>query len=219
MSTSEHGTSLLSAIGLQCSHQARPLWSHLDLNLKPGDRLGLVAPSGAGKTLLLRALAQLNPLQTGELRCQGRRAEEISMPRWRSTVMLVPQSCAVMPGSVEHNLRSPLQWQEHRQRHPWDRNRVLDWLEQLGRPAEFLDWDAEQLSGGELQVLNLIRALQLEPAILLLDECSASLDHATTLALEALLEQWLQAGSRACVLTSHDSGQIQRFCNRVLELP
>ncbi|NDD70211.1 MAG: ATP-binding cassette domain-containing protein, partial [Synechococcaceae bacterium WB9_4xC_028] len=82
-----------------------------------------------------------------------------------------------------------------------------------------LDWDAEQLSGGELQVLNLIRALQLEPAILLLDECSASLDHATTLALEALLEQWLQAGSRACVLTSHDSGQIQRFCNRVLELP
>ncbi|NDD69186.1 MAG: ATP-binding cassette domain-containing protein, partial [Synechococcaceae bacterium WB9_4xC_028] len=91
MSTSEHGTSLLSAIGLQCSHQARPLWSHLDLNLKPGDRLGLVAPSGAGKTLLLRALAQLDPLQTGELRCQGRRAEEISMPRWRSTVMLVPQ--------------------------------------------------------------------------------------------------------------------------------
>ena len=85
--------------------------------------------------------------------------------------------------------------------------------------GEFLDWDAEQLSGGELQVLNLIRALQLEPAILLLDECSASLDHATTLALEALLEQWLQAASRACVLTSHDSGQIQRFCNRVLELP
>ena len=219
MSTSDQSRPLLSATGLGCSHPARPLWSHLELHLQAGDRLGLVAPSGAGKTLLLRTLAQLDPLQTGELRCQGRKPEEIGMPLWRSTVMLVTQSCAVMPGSVEQNLLLPFQWQEHRQRHPWNRSRVLNWLKQLGRPAEFLDWDAEQLSGGERQVLNLIRALQLEPVILLLDECSASLDLATTLALEALLTQWLQAGTRACVLTSHDSGQIKRFCNRVMELP
>ena len=54
--------------------------------------------------------------------------------------------------------------------------------------------------------------------VLLLDEPSASLDGANTLKLEALLLQWLGNGDRALILTSHDPDQVQRCCDRQLEL-
>lgn len=68
------------------------------------------------------------------------------------------------------------------------------------------------------QLLALLRALQFDPTVLLLDEPTASLDGATTAAVETLLIAWLAAGPRAAVLISHDSEQIQRFSTRILEL-
>lgn len=141
------------------------------------------------------------------------------MTQWRAMVMLVAQRCAVTPGTVEDNLRLPLQWRQHRHHANWQRTTIVTWLETLGRSSDFLAWDAEQLSGGEQQVLNLLRALQLQPVLLLLDECTASLDPSTCRAMETLLQHWLSEAARACVFTSHDPDQIERFCNRVLALP
>ena len=93
-----------------------------------------------------------------------------------------------------------------------------DWLVALGRDPAFLAYDAERLSGGELQLMALLRALQLDPTVLLLDEPTASLDRDTSVAVEALLVEWLAAGPRAAVFNSHDSEQIQRFASRTLEL-
>ena len=75
-----------------------------------------------------------------------------------------------------------------------------------------------QLSGGEAQILALVRALQLEPTILLLDEPTASLDAKTTAQVEALLKNWLHDRDRACILTSHDSAQIDRVTHWQLPL-
>jgi ABC-type glutathione transport system ATPase component len=72
--------------------------------------------------------------------------------------------------------------------------------------------------GKSMTALALMRLLQLDPVVLLLDEPSASLDVATTLKLEALLLQWLRGGERALILTSHDPAQVERCCDRPLEL-
>jgi energy-coupling factor transporter ATP-binding protein EcfA2 len=77
---------LLRAAGLERRLGDRRLWSRLDLELAGGDRLGLVAPSGAGKTLLLRTLALLDPPQAGRFSLLGRPPAAWGLPRWRAMV-------------------------------------------------------------------------------------------------------------------------------------
>lgn len=209
---------LLRALGLERRLGHRLLWSQLDLELAAGDRLGLVAPSGAGKTLLLRTLALLDPPQAGTFNLLGRAPAAWGLPRWRSMVLYLAQRPVAGGGTVEANLRAPWRFRERRGSGGWCYERITGWLAALGREPSFLSYDAERLSGGELQLLALLRGLQLDPTVLLLDEPSASLDGVTTAAVEDLLIAWLAAGPRATVLISHDSEQIHRFANRTLEL-
>lgn len=208
---------LLSAKGLQRSLGDRILWSQLDLELATGERLGLVAPSGAGKTLLLRTLALLDPPQAGRFSLLGRPPAAWGLPRWRAMVSYLAQRPVAGAGTVEENLRAPWRFRERRGQGGWSNARITGWLAELGREPAFLGYEAERLSGGELQLLALLRALQFDPTVLLLDEPTASLDGASTAAVEALLIAWLAAGRRACVLVSHDSEQIRRFATRTLE--
>jgi putative ABC transport system ATP-binding protein len=134
-------------------------------------------------------------------------------------VLYLAQRPVAAGGTVAANLRAPWRFRGRRGRGGWNPERITGWLAALGRDASFLDYDAERLSGGELQLLALLRGLQFDPTVLLLDEPTASLDRATTTAVEALLSDWLAAGPRACVLISHDGEQIERFATRTLELP
>jgi putative ABC transport system ATP-binding protein len=211
-------TALFAATGLGRSLGGRLLWRNIDLTLRAGDRLALVAPSGQGKTLLLRNLALLDPLQRGALSLQGRPPASWGLPAWRARVSYLSQRPVAHAGTVEENLRSVWGYASQRQRGGWDPERISRWLERLGRQRAFLGYPAARLSGGELQLLALLRALQLDPVVLLLDEPCASLDASTTQAVEALLREWLAADARACVLTSHDPQQIGRFTTARLEL-
>ena len=102
----------------------------------------------------------------------------------------------------------------------YDRPGILRRLHDLGRDASFLAKAARELSGGEMQIVGLIRALQLDPAVLLLDQPTASLDAETVQSVEQLVDQWLaeEPGRRAMVWVSHDARQVQRVARRVLWL-
>jgi putative ABC transport system ATP-binding protein len=208
----------LRAEGLCCRIGGRVLWQRLSFRLRPGDRLALVAPSGSGKTLLLRRLALLDPLQGGSLRLHGRPPQAWGPPAWRSRVLYLSQRPVTHAGTVAQNLQSVWSWAAHRRRGGWRPGRIARWLAALGRDGGFLERDADRLSGGELQLLALLRALQLDPDVLLLDEPCASLDAATSRALETLLLAWQAGGERACLLTSHDADQIARLATGRLPL-
>jgi putative ABC transport system ATP-binding protein len=208
---------LLQAQGLQKRLGERLLWRGIGLKLRPGERLALVGPAGCGKTLLLRQLAGLDPLEAGQLALRGRPPQAWGLPRYRARVAYLAQRPQAFAGTVAENLAEPWTYRCHQGRRAQP-ERLLAWLDQLGRDRSFLDLDAERLSGGEAQLLALLRLLQLDPEVLLLDEPSASVDGATTRQLEVLLQQWLGAGERALILTSHDPAQVQRCCNRRLEL-
>ncbi len=180
-----------------------------------GERVGVLGPSGAGKTVLLRALALLDPLDEGTVRSGGRAVRGEAVPEYRRRVIYLHQRPALLDGSVEENLRYPFTLRVHRDR-AFDPSRVEGLLARLGREPGFLAKSARDLSGGESQIVGLIRALQLDPAVLLLDEPTASLDATTARAVETLLDEWLAAepASRALVWVSHDADQARRMTTR-----
>lgn len=217
-SSSAVGTPLLQARRLGFAIGGRRLWQDLDLVLHAGERLAVVGASGSGKTLLLRTLAGLEPMQTGELTFHDRPLAGWSMPTYRAQVVYVPQRPALPEGHVEAALQVPFGFRVHRhQRYPAKRAREL--LALLGRDEVFLQQRTERLSGGEGQIVAMLRALLIEPDVLLLDEPTASLDARAVGAIETLVAGWLQEQPRrAYVWTSHDRQQLERISDRALVL-
>ena len=187
--------------------------------VRPGDRLAVLGPSGAGKTVLLRALAMLDPLDAGEIHWRGHPVRGGSVPSYRKQVIYLHQRPALLDGTVEDNLRHPFTLKAH-QGTEFDRERVLELLDCLDRDESFFGKSSRDLSGGEAQIVALLRAIQLDPGVLLLDEPTASLDRATSRAVEGLLDRWLGAGrgGRALVWVSHDRDQAHRVTGRTMSL-
>ncbi len=169
----------------------------LALRLFAGEILGLHGDSGSGKTLLLRALADLDPNQ-GEVKLEGSPRESFSGPRWRRQVGLLP--------AESH-------WWED-QVGPHAEHWPMEVLAALGFSPQVLDWQTGRLSSGEKQRLALARLLANRPRVLLLDEPTANLDQGNTAAVEAIVRQYLKETGAAALWVSHDPAQLARLARR-----
>jgi putative ABC transport system ATP-binding protein len=190
-----------------------------DFALYGGDQVAITGPSGAGKSVLLRALALLDPLSSGSVRWRGRPVTRAAIPLYRREIAYVRQRAAILDGTVEDNLRYPYSLRVYRDLR-FDRGVAEALAAHAGRGADFLERDASELSGGEAQLMALIRVLQLQPQALLLDEPTASLDPESALAGEALIRAWFAQGTapRAWVWISHDTAQALRVGTRQLTM-
>lgn len=193
----------------------RWLWRDLDLAVATEERVGLRGETGAGKTMLLRVLALLDEPDEGEVFFGRESPAAAGVPEHRARVLYLHQRPVFDEGTVEEALRRPFSYAVHRHR-SWSRPRVEELLDALGRPRGFLDQRTRELSGGEAQSTALVRALLLDPAVLLLDEPTASLDEGAVARTESLLADWHGAGGRTWLWTSHDRAQLERTCERVI---
>ena len=196
----------------------RILLDRVSLEIASGDRVAIQGPAGSGKTLLLRALALLDPTSTGTVFWLGSLVPDAQVPSYRSHVAYLSQTPALADGTVETNLRLPFSLGIYNTR-SYDQPRVLALLERLGRDNSFLTQPVSALSGGERQIVALVRLLQLEPTVLLLDEPTAALDPESTLSAQKLIEGWADADSeRAYVWVSHDDRQAQTVSKRRIRM-
>jgi putative ABC transport system ATP-binding protein len=201
--------------------QGRWIWQQLNLTVQPGERWAITGPAGVGKSLLLRAIAALDPVQAGQVLFQGKPLTASSIPHYRTQVLYLHQRPALLEGTVEQNLQflDHLKTHRHLPTYKIQKPQVIDHLEHLGRTADFLQRPVAALSGGEAQIAAFLRALCCKPTLLLLDEPTASLDAATTEQFEQLLHRWQQQDSqRAYLLVSHDLQQRQRLSEQQLVL-
>ena len=109
----------------------------VSLSVTSGERLGILGPTGAGKSVLLRSMALLDPLDIGSIHWQGRAIAGDAGPAYRSQVIYLHQRPALLEGTVEDNLRYPFTLRTHVAKR-FDRDRVAHLLEGLGRPTTFL---------------------------------------------------------------------------------
>lgn len=168
------------------------------LHLDAGECVVISGPSGAGKTLLLRMIADLDE-NRGMLRLKGSARDSMPAPVWRRQVIYVAAESGWWESSVS----------EHMQ--PAAEARRL--LARLGLSGHLFDAPVAQLSSGERQRMALIRAVIRCPSVLLLDEPTAALDEDSTLRVEALLTE-LAATGTGLMLVTHNEAQAERLATR-----
>jgi putative ABC transport system ATP-binding protein len=209
---------LLSTSGLTRRSTAgdRVLLSPTDFSLCEGDRIVIAGPAGSGKSVFMRALALLDRIDDGAVAWRHAAVARADIPAFRRRVSYIAQRPAMIDGCVEDNLRYPFSLKVYRDL-AFRREAAIELLRATGREADFLGKPAGDLSGGEAQITALIRVLQLAPAVLLLDEPTASLDPAATRDIEALIDTWLKGDeTRAAVWVSHSDEQARRVGRRHL---
>lgn len=210
--------SILKIVNLGQQINSRWLWRNLSLTLDSGESLGLVGATGTGKSVLLRAIAHLDMPLEGEIIYGDKNILSWNIPLYRSQVIYLHQRSVMFEGTVEDNLKYIYRLDIHKNRR-YNTSKITQWLDLFDRTSSFLQQSATNLSGGESQIVALIRALQLDPMILLLDECTASLDAKTTAQVEGAIALWMQENpNRACLWTSHDSNQLDRVTDKQLIL-
>jgi putative ABC transport system ATP-binding protein len=180
----------------------RPGVALASLELAPGECVAVRGPSGAGKTLLLRALADLDP-NRGEVTLDGQARSVMSAPRWRRL--------------VTYFAAEPAWWADTVGAHFDDWDAAAPMVVALGLPEDCRDWMVARASTGERQRLSLARGLAHGPRVALLDEPTSGLDEDARRRAEQLLLERVAAGLGALWVT-HDDAQARRVAERCLRI-
>jgi putative ABC transport system ATP-binding protein len=189
-----------------------------DFVLMPGAQIAITGASGSGKSVFLRALALLDAPATGQLLWQGKAISSDLIPRYRTCVSYLAQRPALVEGSVLDNLQFPYTLKSLHPR-SFDLQKASDLLAQAGKESAFMHKNAQDLSGGESQIVALVRTLQLAPQVMLFDEPTSALDPQSASAVEHLVRHWFDADdSRAYIWVSHDPEQARRMSTRHLTM-
>jgi putative ABC transport system ATP-binding protein len=174
----------------------------LSCSIAAGECLVLRGPSGVGKSLLLRAIADLDRHE-GDVLLDGVSQDAVAAPLWRRKVLYV----ATEPGW----------WSDYVGDHFPDCGGITGDLEKFGFTLKCLEWRVDRLSSGERQRLGLIRALSLRPEVLLLDEPTATLDSVNAEFVEDVVASHRREGM-AVLWVSHDENQARRVATHILRL-
>ncbi len=215
-------TATMSVRGLRVDRAGRDVIRGVDLDVAPGEVCVLMGESGAGKTTILRVVAALEPFSAGVVSVGAATLRPGPVPPQsrlgplRAKVGMVFQTHALFEHlSAEANVTlAPI----HVHKWPADRAsaRAAELLELLG-VAHRAHALPRELSGGEAQRVAIARALATDPAVLLMDEPTASLDSARREAL-AVTVRSLAGARRGVLIATHDAEFARACADRVVRL-
>ena len=188
------------------------LWSDISFSLRTGEILFVRGPSGVGKTLLLRSLACLDPIQAHSITFGGNTPVEIGIPKWRTLINYIFQQRVALKGTPSELYYTAQRFSAQRGRSRGDLPAIIH---DLGLEQAVLNQPWAELSGGQAQRVQIAIAVALRPAILLLDEPTSSLDVDSARRVERVLKNC----GAGLLWVSHDPQQPSRVGGRVIDLP
>jgi ABC-type multidrug transport system fused ATPase/permease subunit len=160
----------------------------LSFKILPGEKVGIVGRTGAGKSSLLTALLSLAPLSSGQISIDGLDINQIGVDDLRSKLSIIPQDPCIFDGNVRHNIDPFGKYPDHQIWETLKRVHLADAIHQLpnGLDSELAD-EGANFSLGQRQLLCVARAILRRSKILLLDEASSSIDLETDYLLQKTL--------------------------------
>ncbi|APW59252.1 ABC transporter ATP-binding protein [Paludisphaera borealis] len=191
----------------------------LNLTIEPGSRVGVLGPSGAGKSTLLALAPRLYDVAegSGAVRFDGVDVRDLKLADLRRAVALVPQQALLFEGTIRSNLlyaKPDATLDEIRQA-----LEIADLAAMVDGLPKGLDTPVGErgysLSGGQRQRLALARAILVDPAVLLMDDCTSALDAETEARIQNALDRRLPG--RTCVVVSHKVSSVRR-CDQIVVL-
>ncbi len=198
-------------------HGSRQIIRGINLNIAPGEMIGLVGPSGAGKTTLVNLACRFFDVSEGAILVDGQDLRDIHVEDFRKNIGLVLQEPYLFFGTIGDNISYG--------KPDATRDEIIA-AAKAARAHEFImklvdGYDSmvgergQQLSGGERQRISIARALLIDPAILILDEATSSVDTETEREIQRALDNLVHG--RTTIAIAHRLGTL-RLANRLVVL-
>jgi ATP-binding cassette subfamily B protein len=195
--------------------RSRPVLEDISFTIEPGEMVGVVGRSGSGKSTLVSLIGRLYECNAGQIRIDGIDVRQMNPRQLRRQIGMVPQEPFLFRGSVAANItygdgqaapEQILLAARNADSHEFIMRMPFAYETQLGEGGS-------GLSGGERQRLSIARALLFDPAILILDEATASVDAESERAICRAIRRWARApythGRRTTIVIAHRLSTLQ----------
>lgn len=188
----------------------------LNFTIRPGEKVALVGPTGAGKSSIIRLLCRLYEVNQGRILLDGQDVRDMPQAELRRRMAVILQDGFLFAGDVKSNITLGEPYTIEEVRRAAEQTNVARFIERLPQGYETqLRQRGTNLSGGERQLLAFARAAIRNPSILVLDEATANLDVRTESVIQEALEKLLQG--RTAIIIAHRLSTI-RSVDRILVL-
>lgn len=206
---------MLSLVQVSKSYGTTRALQIVDLEVAPGETVVLIGPSGCGKSTLLRLLAGLVTSDSGRIVFDGQNLTEESLPLLRRRMGYVIQEGGLFPHlNIRRNVTLMADYLRH---NPVGvEARLAELSELVHLPKDLWSRYPDQLSGGQRQRVSLMRALMLDPDVLLLDEPLGALDPMIRYDLQQDLKQIFIELGKTVVMVTHDIAEAAYFAHRLV---
>ena len=213
-----HSEPMLSARGIVNRFGKQVVHDQIDLDIVPGEILGIAGGSGSGKSVLLKTLIGLRQPDAGEVLLDGQPPASISAAQRASLIGVLFQQGALFSSlSVAQNVMLPMR--EHTKLAAPTQERIAAMkLALAGLPADSGIKYPSALSGGMVKRAAFARALALDPRIVFLDEPTADLDPISASGIDALIQQLNHTLGITFVIVTHDLTTLFTVCHRIAVL-
>lgn len=193
------------------------LFEGLDIAIKPGEKIGLVGPSGGGKTTITRLLLRFMDIQDGSISIDGKDIRDIKQQDLRTAMAYVPQEPLLFHRSIKDNIRyGKPDATDNEVRKVAKDSFANEFIDKL--PDEYDTTVGERgvkLSGGQRQRIAIARAMLKNAPILILDEATSALDSESERVIQKAL--WTLMRDKTAVVIAHRLSTIQRL-DRIIVL-
>ncbi|MEO0396669.1 MAG: ABC transporter ATP-binding protein [Cyanobacteria bacterium P01_A01_bin.137] len=188
----------------------------LDFTIRPGEKVALVGPTGAGKSSIIRLLCRLYEVSDGQILLDGVDIRDLAQGDLRQRMAIILQDGFLFSGDVSSNITLGEEYTPAQIRHAAESTNVASFIEHLPQGYDtMLRERGTNLSGGEKQLLAFARAAIRNPGILVLDEATANLDVGTEAQIQSALNTLLE--DRTAIIIAHRLSTI-RNVDRILVL-